>query len=66
MQATEDHGAEPVRKDLGMILWLVAACPFGLLMWAGLLAAVQWSVVAAWALLVGLAADPVHTVSAPN
>jgi hypothetical protein len=29
MDASKDHGGEPAAKDLGVLLFLVAACPFG-------------------------------------
>jgi hypothetical protein len=63
METEVDYGDEPVRKDLGMLLVLVAACPFGLLMWFGLCLAIQWTVIATWA--VAVAAGSTITVTTP-
>ena len=56
MEASKDYGPEPVRKDLGMLLVLAAVCPFGILMWAFLFSALQWTVVGVWDLAVGVVA----------
>jgi hypothetical protein len=67
MEAKTDYGPEPIRKDTGILLFLVAACPFGLLMWSGLAIVIQWTVLAAWAALVGLVAvaNPIVTATDP-
>jgi hypothetical protein len=54
MEATQYYGPEPVRRDVGTLLLLVAICPFGFLMWMGLFLAIQWGVSEAWDLAVGI------------
>jgi hypothetical protein len=54
MEATENYGPEPVRRDVGTLLFLVAICPFGFLMWVSLFFAIQWGVLEAWDLAVGI------------
>jgi hypothetical protein len=63
MEDAKDYGGEPVRKDLGALLLLVAACPFGLLMWAALFSALQWTVIAVWGVAVDFAASPKITAT---
>jgi hypothetical protein len=65
MEASKDHGGEPAGKDLGAILLLVAACPFGLLMWVALFSAIRWSVLAIWGVVVGLLPHPVSIATGP-
>jgi len=59
MEASKDYGDEPVGKDLGVMLFLVVACPFGLLSWIGLFSAIRWSVLAVWSVAVGMLPNPV-------
>ena len=54
MQIKVDYGAEPVRSDTRLLLMLVALTPVGLLIWAGLFFAIEWSLVAVWALAVAV------------
>jgi hypothetical protein len=56
MEVRIDYGAEPVRKDLGLLLVLFAALPFGILMWWGLFFAIEQSVLAAWEAVVTVVA----------
>jgi hypothetical protein len=65
MEASKDHGGEPAGKDLGAMLLLVAACPFGLLMWVALFSAIRWSVLAIWGVVVGLLPHPVSIATGP-
>jgi hypothetical protein len=54
MEASKNHGNGPAGKDLGLMLFLVAACPFGLLSWVALFSAIHWSVLAVWGAAVGI------------
>jgi hypothetical protein len=65
MDAGKDHGGEPAGRDLGVLLFLVAACPFGLLMWVALFSAIRWSVLAIWGVVVGLLPHPVSIATGP-
>ncbi len=80
MQASKSYGDEPAGEDLGALLFLVAACPFGLLSWVALFSAIRWSVLAVWGAAVGIlphtaiiiattpalaAQAPVHPASSP-
>jgi hypothetical protein len=53
MQIIQDRRGEPVRSDLRLLLLLAALCPIGVLMWAGLVLSVFWSLSAAWAIAGG-------------
>lgn len=66
MEAIKDYGGEPVRNDLGTMLLLVVACPFGLLMWAALFSAVQWLIVCIWGVAVSFAASPATINANPD
>jgi hypothetical protein len=66
MVGIKDYGPEPVRKDLGTILVLLAVCPFGFLMWVGLFFTFQWSVLAAWDVAVGVLHKPTIAATAPS
>jgi hypothetical protein len=65
MDASKDHGGEPAAKDLGVLLFLVAACPFGLLMWVALFSTIRWSVLAILGVAVGLLPHPVSIATGP-
>lgn len=56
MEAKIDYGPEPVRRDLGTLLVLLAAFPFGILMWVGLFFAIARAMLAAWSVAVAIAA----------
>jgi hypothetical protein len=56
MEAKIDFGPEPVGRDWDTLLVLLAACPFGILMWAGLLFAIARAMLAAWSVAVAIAA----------
>jgi hypothetical protein len=65
MEASKDYGDEPTGKDLGIMLLLVVACPFGLLGWVGLFSALRWSVLAVWSVAVGMLPNPVTVATSP-
>jgi hypothetical protein len=65
MEASKDDRDEPAGKDLGVLLFLVAAFPFGLLSWVGLFFAVRWSILAVWSAAAGVTADPVIIPTTP-
>ena len=52
MPAIQDYGAEPIRKDLGLILLIASLCPIGFLIWFELFLGIHWFVSAAWAVAV--------------
>jgi hypothetical protein len=54
MEASKNYDDEPAGKDLGALLFLVAACPLGLLGWVALFSAVRWSVLAIWGAAAGV------------
>ncbi len=56
MPAIQDYGAEPIRKDLGLMLLIASLCPFGFVIWFGLFLGIHWFVSAAWAVAVAVAA----------
>jgi hypothetical protein len=61
-----DNGAESGSRDLGMLLVLVAICPIGLLVWAGLLFLLQWSVLVVWGVAVNMLPAPVIIATRPD
>jgi hypothetical protein len=65
MEASKNYGDEPAGKDLGVVLFLVVACPFGLLSWVGLFSAIRWSVLAVWSVMVGMLPNPVTIATTP-
>jgi hypothetical protein len=65
MEASKDHGGELAGKDFGLLLFLVAACPFGLLIWVALFSAIRWSVLAIWGVAVGLLPHPISIATGP-
>jgi hypothetical protein len=65
MEASKDYGDEPAGKDSGVMLFLVVACPFGLLSWVGLFSAIRWSVLAVWSVAVGMLPNPVTIATTP-
>jgi hypothetical protein len=57
MQLTKiEHNVDdtPFRGEMRPFLLLFALAPFGLLIWAGLFLAVQWSILTIWALAMAL------------
>ena len=65
MEASKDYGDEPAGKDLGIMLLLFVACPFGLLSWVGLFSALRWSVLAVWSVTVGMLPNLVTIATTP-
>jgi hypothetical protein len=65
MEASKDDGDETADKDLGVLLFLAAACPFGLLSWVALLSVIRWSVLAVWSAAVGMLPNPAIIATTP-
>jgi hypothetical protein len=53
VSAEKDLGAGPVRSEAGLLLLLTGLSLAGCLMWVGVIEAIHWSLLAAWAALGG-------------